>query len=128
MTAFVNGTARSSRAARTSSTVSSTTACSAWSVNAELVGAEAQRRAHRRVELAHRPLAELLDAEVERPRALHRSVREPLRERTVARVEACDGRRERAIRVRVLLEDAPHDLVRRRARGSDHRTPRRNSS
>ena len=34
MTAFVNGTARSRRAARTSSTASSTTACTAWSVHA----------------------------------------------------------------------------------------------
>ena len=94
----------------------------------ELVGAEAERRAHRRVELAHRPLAELLDPEVDRPLALHRSVGEPLGERAVAVVEPLDRRGERAVGVRVLLEDAPHDLERRPARRRDHRTPRRNSS
>ena len=128
MTAFVNGTARSRRAARTSSTASSTTACSGLVGERELVGAEPQRGAHRRVELAHRPLAELLDAEVERPHALHRPVREPLRERAVAVVEPLDRARERAVGVRLLLEDAQHDLERRAARGRDHRRPRRNSS
>ena len=54
---------------------------------AELVRAEPQRRAHGRIELAHRPLAERLDRVVERPHALHGAVREPLRERALALVE-----------------------------------------
>ena len=94
----------------------------------ELVGAEPQRGADGWVELAHRPLAELLDAEVERPRHLHRPVGEALREGAVARVEAGDGRRERAIGVVLLFEDAPHHLIRRRARWRDQRRPRTNSS
>ncbi len=94
----------------------------------ELVRAEAQRRAHRRVELAHRPLPELLDAEVERAHALHRAVGEPLRERAVAVVEPVDGARQRAVGVRVLLEDAEDDVERGSPRGCDHRRPRTNSS
>ena len=94
----------------------------------ELVGAEPQRGAHGRIELAHRPLARLLDPEVDRARPLHRAVREPLGQRAVAVVEAFDGGPEGAVRVRVLLEDAAHDLERGAARRSDHRTPRRNSS
>ena len=108
--------------------MSSTTACSGLVGERELVGAEAQRRPHRRVELPHRPLAELLDAEVDRARALHRAVGEPLGERAVAGVEPCDGRGERAIGVRLLLEDAPHHLERGAPRRRDHRKPRRNSS
>ena len=128
MTAFVNGTARSSPAARTSSTASSTTACDGLVGPGELVGAEPQRRDHRRVELPHRPLAELLDAVVDRARALHRAVGEPLREGPVAIVEAGDGRRKRAVGVRLLGEHAPHDLVRGPPCRSDHRRPRSNSS
>ena len=94
----------------------------------ELVGAEPKRGSHRRVELAHGPLAELLDPEVDRALALHRPVREALRERAVAVVETLDGRGERAIGVGVLLEDAAHDLERGAPRRRDHRTPRRNSS
>ena len=41
--------------------------------------------------------------------ALHRAVGEPLRERAVAVVEPFDRARERAVGVRVLLEDAAHD-------------------
>jgi hypothetical protein len=94
----------------------------------ELVGAETQRRAHRRVELAHRALAQPVDPEVERARALHRSVRQPLGQRAVTLVESFHGRAECAVGVCVLLEDAAHDLVRGAARWGDHRTPRTNSS
>ena len=128
MTAFVNGTARSRPAARTSSTAVVDDRVHRLVGPGELVGAEPERRAHRRVELAHRPLAELLDPEVDRSPALHGSVREPLRERAVAVVEPFDRCRERAVGVRVLLEDAAHDLERRPPRRRDHRTPRRNSS
>src|SRR5205085_4741787 len=50
----------------------------------ELVRAEAERGSHRRIELAHRTTPELLDRVVERAHALHGSVRDPLREPTVA--------------------------------------------
>ena len=60
---------------------------------AELVGAEPQRGAHGRVELAHGPPAERLDRVVERAHALHRAVRELHRERAVARVERPPPRR-----------------------------------
>ena len=94
----------------------------------ELIGAEAQRRLHGRVQLANRPLAELLDAEVEHARPLHRSEREPLRERAVACIESRHGGGERAVGVRVTVERSPHDLEGRTTRRRDHRTPRRNSS
>ncbi len=94
----------------------------------ELVRAEPQSRPHRRVELAHRPLAELLDPEVERPCHLHRPVGEPLRERPVAGVEAVDGGGEGPVCVSLFLEDAAHDVVRSLARRSDHLAPRKNSS
>ena len=128
MTAFVNGTARSRRAARTSSTASSTTACSAWSVNASWY---APRRSDARTggsSLRTGRLPELLDPEVERAHALHRAVGEPLRERAVAVVEPFDGARERAVGVGLLLEDAQNDVERGAARGRDHRRPRTNSS
>ena len=94
----------------------------------KLVRAEPQRRAHRRVELADGALPELLDPEVERAHALHRAVREPLCERAVAVVEAVNGARQRAIRIRVLLEDPQDDVERSSARGCNHRRPRTNSS
>ena len=127
MTAFVNGTARSSPAARTSSTASSVTA---WPTlaPAELVRAEPQRRDHRRVELPHRPLAELLDPEVDRPRPLHRAVGEPLRERAIAVVEPATAEAKRSVGVGLLLEHPPHDLVRGAPGRRDHRNPRTNSS
>ena len=106
MTAFVNGTARSSRARRTSSTDSFDRRVRRRVGVAELVRAEPQRRAHRRIELPHRPPAERLDRVVERPHALHGAVREPLRERPLALVEALGGAAERAVGVRVLLEHA----------------------
>ena len=83
---------------------------------AELVGAQAQRRQHGRVELAHRPLAERLDRVVERPHALHGAECELPRKRAVALVEALGGGSQRPVGVRVLLEDAADDLVRRGAR------------
>ncbi len=94
----------------------------------ELVGAEAERGEHRPVELPDGPLAEPVDPEVERAGALHGAVGEPLRERAVALVEPLDGRGERAVGVRLLLEDTAHDLERGAARGGDHLRPRRNSS
>ena len=84
------------RRARTSSTDSFTAACGRDAVEeAELVGAEPQRRAHGRVELAHRPAAERVDRVVERADALHRAVGELLREGAVARVEPLGRRRGR---------------------------------
>ncbi len=59
---------------------------------------------------------------------LHRPVGEALRKRAVAVVEPRDGGGKRAVGVRLVLEDAPHDLERGAPCGSDHRTPRRNSS
>ena len=87
---------------------------------AELVGAEPQRRAHRRVELPHRPPPERLDRVVERPHALHRAVGEPLGERALALVEALGSAAEGAVGVRVLLEHAQQHLVRGAPRGTDH--------
>ena len=94
----------------------------------ELIGPKPERSSHGRVELAHGSLAELLDPEVDRPGPLHGAVRKPLRERAVTVVETLDGRGERAVGVRLLLEDAPHDLERGAPGGRDHRRPRRNSS
>ena len=96
---------------------------------AELVRAEPERREHRRVELAHRPLAERLDRVVERAHPLHRAERELPRERPVAVVELLRRRAKRPVGVRVILEDAPEDLVGGRAGGRDaQRRPRRNAS
>ena len=94
----------------------------------ELVGAQPQRGLDRRVELAHRTLAELLDAEVEHARPLHRPEGETLRQRTVTRIELRDGRDERAVGVGVVVERPADDLERRTPRRGDHWTPRRNSS
>ena len=94
----------------------------------QLVRTHTERCTDGRIELSHPPLPDLLDPEVDRPRSLHRAVGEPLGEGTIAVVEAGDRRVERAIRVRVLLEDATHHLERGAARRRDHRTPRRNSS
>jgi hypothetical protein len=94
----------------------------------QLIRPQAEGRAHGRVELAHGSLAELLDPEVQRPRALHRAVRQPLRERPVPFVETLDRRRKRTVGVRVLFEDPPNHLERGPPRRCDHRTPRRNSS
>ena len=97
---------------------------------AELIRAEAQRSAHRRVELAHRPLAERVDRVVERAHALHGAVGEPLRERALALVEVARGGAKDAVGVRVLLEDAQQHLVRDAARRRDRhqRRPRRYSA
>ena len=86
---------------------------------AELVRAEPQRRAHGRIELAHRPLAERVDRVVERPDALDGAIREPLRERALALVEPLRRGAEGAVGVRVLLEDAQQDFVRGAPRGRD---------
>jgi hypothetical protein len=92
----------------------------------ELVCAEAERRAHRRVELPHGSPPELLDRMVERPHALNRPVREPLCECPLPPVERLRRGAERAVGVRVLLEHAQHDLVGGLPRS--HLRPRRNSS
>ena len=85
----------------------------------ELVGADPERGQHRRIELAHGTAAERLDPVVERADALHRPVGDALGERAVTLVERLRGGGERSIGVRVLLEHAPHDLVRRAPRGRD---------
>ena len=96
---------------------------------AELVSAEPQRREDGRVELAHRTLAERLDRMVERAHPLHRAERELPRERPVAVVEVLRGGAERAVGVRVLLEDTPQHLVGGAPRWCDgHRRPRRKAS
>ena len=79
MTAFVKATARSSpaRAHELHRLVHRRVRRDAVH-EGELVGAEPERGAHRRVELAHRPPAERLDRVVERPDALHRPVGELL--------------------------------------------------
>ena len=95
---------------------------------AELVRAEPERREHGWIELADRAASDRLDRVVERADALHRAVREPLREGAVAVVEVgCEGA-ERAVRVRLVLEHAPDDGVRDASRRRDHRRPLRNSS
>ena len=76
---------------------------------AELVGAESQRRSHRRVEPVDSPAPEPLDRVVERARALHGAVREPLRERSVTVVETGHGGAQCSIRVRAFLEHANED-------------------
>ena len=85
----------------------------------QLVQAEAQRGKHRRVELLERAPGERLQHPVERRLHLDGSVREPHRESAIARRELCAAglTPKRAIRVRALLEDAPHDLVRATASG-----------
>ena len=141
MTAFVNGTARSSPAARTSSTASSVTACAGLVGPGELVRAEPQRGDHRRVELPHRPLAELLDAVVDRSgpaapsrtraaaRARGRGRRAPRRP-TRARDRRTRPRRTRAARPRrrpgapARSPQAAQKLVVAHARGGPRAEPR----
>ena len=94
----------------------------------ELVGAQAERRAHGRVELAHRPAAERLDRVVERADALHRPVGELLREGAVARVEPLRRAAEGPVGVRTLLEDPLDDPGRDRRAPAHLRRPRRYSS
>ena len=96
----------------------------------ELVRAETERRAHRRVELVHRPLAQRLDRVVERAHALDRAVRETVRERALAFVEIGRGAAEDAVGVRLLLEHAQQHLVRDAAgrRDAHARRPRTYSS
>jgi hypothetical protein len=83
----------------------------------ELIGAQPQRRAHRRVELGDRTAAELLDPVVESPDALDRPVGQPLCERPLARVDALNRAAKGSVRIGVVLEDAPNRLERRAARG-----------
>src|SRR4029077_6468714 len=79
------------------------------------------------VELSHGPPPERLDRVVERPHALYRSVREPLRERTLALVEALGGAAKVPIRVRLLLEDAQENFVGRPPCGTNYPLWRRQS-
>ena len=96
---------------------------------AELERAEAERRQHRRVQLAHRPLAERLDRMVERPLPLDRAEGELPRERAVAVVEVGRGTAQRPVGVRPLLGDADEHVVGRLPRGRDfHRRPRTKAS
>ena len=120
MTAFVNATARSSPASRTSSTVSLTMACGAAASRKPSWYApvrSAARTGGSSLCTGRRP--ERVDAVVERPHALHGPVRDPLRERSLPVVEPFDGRAQRAVCVRVLLEDTPDDPVRGAARRVD---------
>ncbi len=80
----------------------------------ELVQAEPQRRQHQRLELLDRAPRECLDQVVERRAALHRSVGEAHRERTLARVEPEPARLavQRAVGPGTVLEDAPQDRKR----------------
>ena len=97
----------------------------------ELVRADPERGQHRRVELANGPPPERFDPVVERANALHRAVGDLLGERAVALVERRRGRCEGAVGVRVVLEHAPHDLVRGAPGGRDGAhglRPRRKSS
>src|SRR5579862_9463312 len=95
---------------------------------ADLVAGRPERCPHGRIELPDRTLAELLDAEIDRADTLHGSVRDSLRKRAVSLVELVDGGGERAVGVRVVLEDAPHDLECGAPGRRDHLRPRRNSS
>ena len=84
----------------------------------ELVEAEPQRRQRRRIELVDGP-RELLDHVVEAQAPLHGAERELHRERPLARVEAAHLAVQRAIGVRAVLEDAPHDGEGGAPRGRD---------
>ena len=83
----------------------------------ELVGAEAQRGAHGRVELAHgrRPSVSIAWSSVRD--ALDGAVGELLRERPLARVETPAAARERAVGVGVVLEHAADDAKAARRAG-----------
>ena len=96
---------------------------------AELERAEPERRQHRRIELAHRPLAERLDRMVERPLPLDRAEGELPRERAVAVVEVGRGAAQRPVGVRTLLGDAQEDVEGGPPGGRDlHRRPRTKAS
>ena len=94
----------------------------------ELVGAEPQRGAYRRIELRDRPAAERFDPVIERPHALNRPEGKSLRERAITLVELCGGRGKGSIGVGAVLEDAEHGVERRASGGRNHRRPRANSS
>ena len=94
----------------------------------ELIRAEAKRRPDGSIESRDPSSAERLDRVVERPGALDRTVREPLGERAVAVVEPGDRRAESAVRVRVVLEDAPQDVESRGACRAYGRRPRSHAS
>ncbi len=89
----------------------------------ELVRTEPQRSSHGRVETADRAPAKLLDRVVERPHPLHRAESQPLRECAVARVQPFRSRPERAVGVRIVLED-PKEDVERRPPGRAYLSPR----
>jgi len=85
----------------------------------DLVRADAQRGTDRWVELRDRSPRERFDAVVERADTLHGPVGDLRRQGAVARVEALRCGSEGTVGVRVVLEDAPHDLVRGTACGRD---------
>ena len=89
---------------------------------AELVGAEPQRRPHRRVELRDGPPPERLDPVVERPDALNRPVREALCKSAVAFVEPARDAGKRPVRVGVVLEHPQDGVERGPPRRRDHDT------
>ena len=94
----------------------------------ELIGAEAKRRAHGRIEAVHATPPELLDRVVERAHALHRAERQPLRERAIAVVELRNSGSECAIGVRLVLEHPQQDVERGDAGGTYRRSPRSHAS
>ena len=127
MTAFVNATARSSRAARTSSTVSLTAACVATSVKPSWYAPSrsAARTGGSSLRTGRLPSVSIAWSSVRTRCTVPKASR-----CASARSRSSSSRRgaaEHAVGVRVVLEDAQHDLV-RRLRAARHRRPRRNSS
>ena len=89
-----------------------------------LVAGDPKRREDRRVELRGGTASEDVDAVVDRPHPLHRSVGDPLSERAVARVEPVGGRGHRPVGVGAVLEDAAHDPEGGSSRGAVTRARR----
>ncbi len=127
-TAFVNGTARSSRARRTSTTHTLTPA---WSATTEKASWYAPSRSAARtggssLRTGRRPSVSMPWSSVRTRWIVPYASR--WASGAVARVEPGRGGAERAVGVRLVLEDAEDRLVRRPAGRRDQRRPRRNSS
>jgi hypothetical protein len=95
---------------------------------AQLIRAEPQRSADRRIETSDSATAERFDRVIERPDSLDGPVGEALRERAIPCVEACHCRSKRPVGVGAVLEDAQEHLKRRSAGGSYDRSPRSHAS
>ena len=78
----------------------------------ELIRPESQCSPNGRIEPPNGPAAESLDQVVESARPLDGAKGKPLGQRLVARVETDGGRPQRAIRIGLVLEDAPQDVER----------------